>query len=75
MQSKELFDDLSKSKLGKDLVVFLREFQDSLADIRNQPKDISKEHVVWFIEKLEKDVVEKITLHNQKKKTNPNQYA
>lgn len=71
---KTLFKGLSQSETGKNLVSYLRRFADDLADIRTLPKDISKDHVLWFINQLEKNVIERITLQTEKKATEVNPY-
>lgn len=76
-EDTKMFQALSQTNMGKQVVFFMRKFLNELCDIRNI-KDPTKEKLEAIQDisiLLEKEFIEKITLQTPKKDSEGGQYV
>lgn len=72
----KLFDNLSKSNIGRYLVDYLERLNDALCDIRNMEgvEEVKRQARLEFSRLLNEYLIRKIKVGNEAKNTNLNPY-
>jgi len=74
-QDNEMFEALHQSPVGKRLVLYLSRLQDEICNVRTWNDSDSKESVQRASSYIQKYLVDKINLRNDKKDSIPEEYV